>query len=83
MTKRVQVNIGDQVFAREDGEVFGAVREVRQNELLIAIEGLGDILVTAAAVIAAHDQKVILDVKQLPQDVRDAIAHAHDQEGEP
>ncbi|UQA55784.1 hypothetical protein [Polyangium aurulentum] len=83
MTKRVQVNVGDQVFGREDGEVFGGVREVRRNELVIDIEGLGDIVVPAAAVTAAHDQKVILDVKQLPQEVRDAIAHAHDQEGQP
>jgi hypothetical protein len=83
MTKRVQVNVGDQVFAREDGEVFGGVREVRAHELVVDIEGLGDIVVPAEAVKAAHDQKVILDVKQLPQEVRNAIAHAHDQEGQP
>jgi len=83
MTKRVQVNVGDQVFAREDGEVFGGVREVHAHELVVDIEGLGDVVVPAVAVLAAHDQKVIVDVRQLPQEVRSAIAHAHDQEGQP
>ena len=80
MTTRVQVNVGDEVFATGSTDAFGAVREVHAHELVIDIEGFGDIRVQADIVTSVHDHKVILDVDKLPTEVRNAIAHAHDGE---
>jgi hypothetical protein len=80
--KRVAVSIGDQVYAREDGEVFGSVLQVREHELVIIVEGFGETTVEARHVKAVHDGKVILDVTKLAGDVRRAIGHAHDAESE-
>jgi hypothetical protein len=80
--KRVAVSIGDQVYAREDGEVFGAVLQVREHDLLIDVEGFGEVTVEARAVKAVHDGKIIVDVTKLAGDVRRAIGHAHDSETE-
>jgi hypothetical protein len=80
--KRVGVSIGDQVYSREDGEVFGAVLQVREHELVIDVEGFGEVLVEARHVKAVHHGKVIVDVNKLGGDVRRAIGHAHDSETE-
>ena len=80
MTTRVQVSVGDEVFATGSTDAFGAVREVHANELVIDIEGFGDVRVQAAVVSSVHDHKVILDIDKLPLEVRNAIAHAHDGE---
>jgi hypothetical protein len=80
MTTRVQVNVGDEVFATGSTDAFGAVREVHAHELVIDIEGFGDVRVKAELVTSVHDHKVILDVEKLAPDIRDAIAHAHDGE---
>lgn len=80
MTTRVGVNVGDEVFAKGKSEAFGAVRVVRAHELIIDIENFGDAAVPAAAVIEIHDRKIVLDPAALPDDLRQAIAHAHDRE---
>jgi ribosomal protein L21 len=80
--KRVPVSIGDQVYAREDSEVFGSVLQVREHELVIDVEGFGEVTVEARYVKAVHDGKVIVDVTKLGGDVRRAIGHAHDSETE-
>jgi hypothetical protein len=82
MAKSVQVEVGDQLFEREDGRAFGAVMEVHANELRVDIENFGPVALPAAAVRAAHDGKVIVDVSELPADIRERIAHAHDRENQ-
>lgn len=80
MSKDVQVRVGDQVVAHKDGQVFGAVREVHPHELIIDIENFGDVRLPAAAVLAVHDSKVVVDVRKLPDDIQNAVRHAHDLE---
>lgn len=80
MTVSVQVQVGNKLFAKEDGSPFGAVMEVHENGLLVDIEGAGPTALPAFAVRAVHDGKVIVDVTKLPPDVQQSIMHAHDQE---
>ncbi len=79
MTQRIEP--GFQVYAGEGVEAVGGVRQLRGRELIIDIEGAGDFIVPRRVVAAVHDQKVILDVAQLDENIREAIAHAHDLEG--
>lgn len=77
-----QIEIGQMVFVR-DGEVgVGAIREVRKDgaELVINIENGGDFVLPATVVRDVHSGKVMLDVEQLPEDVRHALRHPHDNE---
>ena len=71
------VAIGDEVFAHDGAEAFGAVRGVHAHELLVYVEGIGDVTVPAIAVTAVHADKVVVNVKQLPGDIQHAIAKAH------
>ena len=77
---RKNPEIGDQVFLEEGGEEVGAVRAVRPANLRIYVENAGDFDVPNEAVRACHDGKVVLDVAQLSESLRDAIEHAHDSE---
>jgi len=77
------IQVGFQVFAQGGDEEFGAVRDVcpgGRSELLIDIENGGDHCIPLDAIVDVHDEKVIVDVRRLPPDVRRAIAHAHDAE---
>ncbi|MDO7932551.1 hypothetical protein Q6A26_08850 [Xanthomonas euvesicatoria pv. eucalypti] len=77
-----QVEIGQMVFLR-DGEVgVGAVRDIRNDgdELVINIENGGDFVLPASVVRDVHSGKVMLDVDKLPDDVRNALRHPHDNE---
>lgn len=77
------IAIGDQLYGEDGGEVFGAVRSVGHGgkpQLLVNVEGHGDFTVPMVAVRAVHDGKVILDMSQLSEDLREAIRHAHDDE---
>lgn len=81
-----RIEVGDQVFGNEGGEEFGAVRQVLpggRQEIVVYIENAGDFTVPLSAVHAAHDQKVVLNVKALDDGLRGAIKHAHDRETEP
>lgn len=80
MTKPVQVNVGDELFADGATEAFGAVRHVSAHELIVDIEGFGDTKLPASAVVGVHDHKIIVDVASLPDQIRAAVEHAHDQE---
>jgi hypothetical protein len=73
------IEIGYQVFSNEGGEEFGAVRQVRP-QLVIYVENAGDFTVATTAVKAVHDGKVVLDLKALDKDLREAIKHAHERE---
>ncbi|KQQ75525.1 hypothetical protein ASF73_06875 [Xanthomonas sp. Leaf131] len=77
-----QIEIGQMVFLR-DGEVgVGAVRDILNDgaELVINIENGGDFVLPRAVVRDVHSGKVMLDVDQLPEEVRNALRHPHDNE---
>ena len=77
------IEIGFQVFDRDGGQTFGAVRDVCPGgrlELLVNIENSGDHCLPLAAIVDVHSEKVIVDATQLAPTVRDAITHAHDAE---
>ncbi|MEE5090853.1 hypothetical protein V2H26_12515 [Xanthomonas euvesicatoria] len=77
-----QIEIGQMVFLR-DGEVgVGAIRDIRNEgaELVINIENGGDFVLPASVVRDVHSGKVMLDVDKLPDDVRNALRHPHDNE---
>ncbi len=66
-----------------DGELgIGAVREVRpgSSEFVVHIQNGGDFVLPMDAVADVHFGKVILRVDRLPQAVRDAMRHPHDDE---
>ncbi len=77
------IKVGFQAFTEEGGEECGAVRHVvpeGRPEIVVYIENAGEFVVPLEAIRGAHDDKVILDPAKLDQRMRDAIAHAHDQE---
>ena len=77
------IEVGFQLYAAEDSEEFGAVREVAPRgrpEIVIDVEGAGYFTVRLSAVSAVHDGKVILAVDKLDHKLREAIRHAHDAE---
>lgn len=78
--KLAMPRIGDQVFASEDGEEFGAVRAVQPNgklELVVYVENSGEFSVPLAAIDGVHDGKVILHAPSLSPAMQVAIRHAH------
>jgi hypothetical protein len=78
-----RIEPGFQVYAGEGVDAVGGVRQLRGRDLVVDIEGAGDFVIPRRVVAAVHDQKVILDIGMLDEDVRKAIAHAHDLEGTP
>lgn len=72
--------VGFQVYLEEGGEEVGAVREVHRDHLLVYIENAGDFRVEGDAIRSVHDGKVLLDASLLDENLRAAIAHAHDEE---
>ena len=74
---KAAVSVGDQVYVVDGAEAFGSVRYVHSHELVIFIEGTGDVTVPATAVSAVHAGKVIVSEAALPEAVRLAIAAAH------
>lgn len=77
---RAAVEIGDQVFGAEGVEAFGAVRHIHPHELVVDIEGSGEAVIPASAVISVHDGKVVVDVTQLSADAQVAVGRAHSRE---
>jgi hypothetical protein len=78
------IKIGYQVFSEDGGEEFGAVRSISgsggRRELVVYVENAGDFVIPLKAVKAVHDQKVVLDLRAVDPSVREAVAHAHDNE---
>jgi hypothetical protein len=81
--KLPSIEVGYQAFARGGEEEFGAVREVREGELVIYIEDKGDTLIPLSAVTDVVEEKVIVDTAALDESVREAIARAHRDEDYP
>jgi hypothetical protein len=78
-----RVEIGYQAFEKGAEEEFGAVRQVRPQELVIYIEDAGDTVIPMSAVIDVIEGKVIVDSEKLDDGVRRAIAAAHRDEDYP
>jgi hypothetical protein len=77
------IEIGYQVYVKDGGEEFGAVRDVAPGgkpAIVVYVENAGDFMVPLTSVKAVHSGKVILDVDQLDPKLRAAIGHAHDAE---
>lgn len=72
--------VGYQVYLEEGGEEVGAVREIHREYVLVYIENAGDFRLGPEHIKRVHDGKVILEESQLDERLRDAIAHAHDEE---
>jgi hypothetical protein len=77
------IEIGFQAFARGAEEEFGAVRQVRPEEIVVYIEDAGDTVVPLAAVLEVVEGKVIIDVNKLSHEVQNAISRAHRDEDFP
>ena len=77
------IELGYQAFAKGSEEEFGAVRQVRPQDLVIYIEDAGDTVVPLSAVIEVIEGKVIVDLQKLDENVRRAIANAHRDEDFP
>ena len=78
-----RVEIGYQAFAKGTEEEFGAVRQVRPQELVIYIEDAGDTVIPMLAVTDVIEGKVIVDTEKLEDSVRRAIEAAHRDEDYP
>ena len=69
--------------AHRSEEEFGAVRQVRPQDLVVYIEDAGDTIVPLSAVTDVIEGKVIVDIQKLDEGVRRAIANAHRDEDYP
>ena len=68
---------GFDVFTHDGDKAFGAVRQVRGNEIVVYIENGGDFEVPLSAVKDVHDEKVVLDSGHLDARLKEAIRRAH------
>jgi hypothetical protein len=81
--KLLPIEVGYQAFAKGAEEEFGAVRQVRPQDLVVYIEDAGDTSIPLSAVLDVVEGKVIVDVQRLPQTVQQSIAKAHRDEDYP
>ena len=77
------IEVGYQAFAQGSEEEFGAVRQVRPQDLVVYIEDAGDTMIPLSAVTEVIEGKVIVDIEKLDEGVRRAIANAHRDEDFP
>lgn len=68
---------GFDVFLHDGEKTFGAVRHVRQHEIVVYVENAGDFEIPLSAVKDAEAGKVILDSAKLDPKLREAIRRAH------
>jgi hypothetical protein len=68
---------GFDVFLHDGEKTFGAVRQVRQHELVVYVENAGDFEIPFSAVTDAQAGKVILDSAKLDPKLKEAIRRAH------
>ena len=69
-----------EIFARAGETGIGAVRRVAPDHLVAYIEGRGEVRLLAEHIAEARDGKVTLALDRLPDDLREAVAHASDAE---
>jgi len=71
------VQEGFDVFLHDGGHAFGAVRQVRKNEIVVYIENAGDYEIPLSAVKEVEAGKVVLDSGKLDAKLRESIRRAH------
>ncbi len=72
-----KVREGFDVFVHDGDKAFGAVRNVRRDEIVVYVENAGEFTVPFGAVTDVHSEKVILNCGKLDLALRRAIGHAH------
>ena len=75
-----KIREGFDVFAHDGEKAFGAVRQVRRNDIVVYVENAGDFVIALNALKDVHDEKVIVDSGKLDMSLRRAIGHAHEGE---
>ncbi len=78
-----RIEVGFDVFLADGAASFGAVRNVRDDRLIVNVENAGDLAIPLEAVVKVAADKVILDWNQLPPRVQEAIRHTTDVEDFP
>lgn len=78
--KLAEIQKDAQVFAQEGQVAVGAVRQVKPSSIEVYVENYGQVELTPDQISSAHDGKVVLALDKLSDDLRAAIAHAHDRE---
>lgn len=77
---RERFEAGQMVFVADGGVGIGAVREVRDRELLVNIQNAGDVVIPVDAVADVHSGKVVLDLDRLEPGIVEQLRHVHDAE---
>jgi hypothetical protein len=72
-----KIQEGFDVFLKDGGHSFGAVRQVRKDEIVVYIENGGDFTIPMSAVREVEAEKVVLDGTWLDPKLREAIRRAH------
>ena len=80
MNRRNELGVGYQVYLAEGAEEFGAVRVVERDHLVVYVENAGEFIVRAEAIRSVHDGKVVLEPDRIDDQLRRAIARAHERE---
>jgi hypothetical protein len=75
-----KIEQGFMAFLADGATGIGAVREVTMQGLVIYVENAGEFNVPLSAVMAVHDQKVMLDKGKLGKALLKAASRSHDQE---
>ena len=76
-----RIEPGFRVFVGEGMDGAGAVRSVDDDGgVVVNIQNAGDFALPKSAIRDVHDDKVILDLGQLPREMCDAFEHLHDAE---
>lgn len=81
----IAIRVGDQLVLEGSTEAFGAVRSIRRGRfpsLTVWIENYGDIELVGECVRRVHDGKVEVAFDELPDELKELIRHAHDEEAE-
>jgi hypothetical protein len=71
---------GFDVFLHDGDKAVGAVRKVHAHGLTVYVENAGDFDVPQAAVVGAHDEKVVLDSARIDPRMKAAIKREHSAE---
>jgi hypothetical protein len=76
------IEVGFRVFVAEGEDGAGAVRALKPDEdaVVVNIENGGDFTLPLSAIRDVHDDKVILELSQLPAEMCRAFDHLHDAE---
>ncbi len=72
-----KIQEGFDVFLKDGAHSFGAVRQVRKDEIVVYIENSGDFNIPMSAVKEVEAEKVVLDGTWLDPKLREAIRKAH------